>query len=80
MRRIFPGRAQGPAGARGQDERLARLEARVDHLESLVEGVQDALHRERVRQDEGIAELDRRTQPDAMTRSLAKHARETGIE
>src|ERR671924_139758 len=43
----------------GTDERMERLEARVAHLESALEGLQDAVHRESVRHDGRIAELQR---------------------
>ena len=61
-------------------ERLESLEARINHLESLIEGLQDAMHRLDLRQERDVANLTRQVAPGSMTRSLARHAREHGIE
>jgi TolA-binding protein len=59
--------------------RIATLEQRIEQLESLVEGLQDAMHRQTVRQDKEIGELERKTEAGEMTRSLDRHARERGL-
>jgi hypothetical protein len=48
--------------------RLASLEARADHLESLVEGLQDAIHRDSVRHGREMEGLRRATDPSKVTR------------
>jgi uncharacterized coiled-coil protein SlyX len=62
-----------------QDDRLPMLEARVAHLERLVEGLQDSVHRESERHERLIAELQTQTQPGAMGASLAEDARSRGL-
>jgi hypothetical protein len=62
-----------------RDERLDRLEARIAHLEQLVEGLQDSVHRESERQSKRIGELEARIQPGAMGAALAEDARSRGL-
>jgi hypothetical protein len=62
----------------GQDE-LRALEARITHLEQLVQGLQDSVHRESMRQGQRIAELEARIQPAALGRALSEDARERGL-
>ena len=59
--------------------RADALEGRLAHLEQLVEGLQDAVHRESERQDKLIAELQAQIQPAAMGVALNKDARERGL-
>jgi uncharacterized coiled-coil protein SlyX len=61
------------------DRRIASLESRLDHLESLVEGLQDAVHRDSARHEREIRDLEERTAPGQMSRSLAEHDREHGL-
>ena len=70
--------AQARQGAL-KTEDLRRLEKRLEHLEALVEGLQDAVHRDSVRHDERIAELERKTQPEAVAKSLSDDARRRGL-
>ena len=58
---------------------LRRLEERVQHLEAMVEGLQDAVHRDAVRHDERMAELERKTEPEALARALSDDARRRGL-
>jgi uncharacterized coiled-coil protein SlyX len=60
-------------------ERLQKLEARVAHLEGLVEGLQDSVHRESERHSKLIAELQAQTEPGAMGAALAENARSRGL-
>lgn len=60
-------------------QRLHRLEARVAHLEKLVEGLQDSVHRESDRHEKLIAELQAQIQPGAMGAALADDARQRGL-
>ena len=55
------------------------LEARIAHLEQLLEGLQDSVHRESARQSKLIAELEARIQPSAISAALSKDARERGL-
>jgi len=73
--------ADVPAAAATTDteERIERLEARVAHLESELEGLQDAMHRESVRRDDRIAELQRKTAPGSIAQALSEDARRRGI-
>ena len=59
--------------------RLQALEARMDHLESALEGLQDALYRQAVREDEARTELRERTEPDRIARELSADARRRGL-
>lgn len=54
---------------------LEALEARVSHLERLVEGLQDSVHRESERHGRLIAELHAQIQPGALGSALAEDAR-----
>jgi hypothetical protein len=58
---------------------LASLEARVDHLEKLVEGFQDSVHRESIRQNKQIADLESRIEPAALAVALSRDASERGL-
>jgi hypothetical protein len=87
LARIRQLRRSGP-GADGQDrrstvgtsdDRLPALEARIAHLERLVEGLQDSVHRESERHARMIGELQAQTQPGAMGASLAEDARSRGL-
>lgn len=60
-------------------ERLQSLETRIAHLEQLLEGLQDSVHRESERHAKLIAELQAQLHPEAMRAALAKDARERGI-
>ena len=62
-----------------QSEDLRRLEQRLAHLEALVEGLQDAVHRNSLRHDERMAELERKTQPQAVAKALSDDARRRGL-
>jgi predicted RNA-binding Zn ribbon-like protein len=60
-------------------EDLKRLRQRLEHLEALVEGLQDAVHRDSVRHEERMAELERKTQPEALAKALSDDARRRGL-
>ena len=61
------------------DDRVQALEARIAHLEQLVEGLQDSVHRESERHGKLIAELQAQIQPGAMGSALAEDARSRGL-
>jgi uncharacterized coiled-coil protein SlyX len=62
-----------------QSDRLQALEARVAHIEQLLEGLQDSVHRESERQAELIASLQAKVDPAAMGAALAEDARKRGL-
>ena len=70
---------RGDRDADPQDARIAALECRLDHLESLLEGLQDAVHRDSARHEREIRDLEERTAPAEISRSLARHDRERGL-
>jgi hypothetical protein len=59
--------------------RVEALEARVEHLEAELEGLQDAVHRRAIAEDERIDELRRRTAPEQLARDLSEDARRRGL-
>jgi hypothetical protein len=59
--------------------RVETLEARVEHLEAELEGLQDAVYRRAVAEDEQIDELRRRTAPEQLARDLSEDARRRGL-
>lgn len=68
------GRASDP-----EPDRLQALEERIGHLEGLVEGLQDSVHRESERHSKLIADLQGQVQPGAMGAALAQDARDRGL-
>jgi BMFP domain-containing protein YqiC len=60
-------------------DQLRVLEARVEHLEALVQGLQDSVHRESARHAKRIAELEARVQPAALGKALSKDTRARGL-
>lgn len=68
-----------PPAPRQDDHELRLLEDRVAHLEQLVQGLQDSVHRESSRQGERIAELEARIQPAALGKALSEDARNRGL-
>lgn len=59
--------------------RLKLLEARVERLETALEGLQDALYRQARLEDQNIGELRRRTEPEQIARDLSDDARKRGL-
>lgn len=60
-------------------DRIQALEVRVAHLEQLLEGLQDSVHRESDRHAKLIAELENRVRPGAMGAALAEDRRSRGL-
>lgn len=80
VRRLLAARDQPPAKADAtQPERLRALEARVAHLEQMLEGFQDSVHRESERHEKLIAEIQAQVQPGTMGAALADDARHRGL-
>jgi hypothetical protein len=69
------------AAQRPDEDRLQmqRLEERVSHLEALVEGLQDAVHRDSVRHEERMSELERKTEPTELAKALSDDTRRRGL-
>jgi hypothetical protein len=63
----------------GYADQIKLLEERIEHLEDIVEGLQDAVHREAVRHGKQIAGLKAKTEPGEISRALSRDARERGI-
>ena len=59
--------------------RIVVLEERIAHLEQLLEGLQDSVHREAERQGKRLAELEARIEPGALGEAMSKDARERGL-
>jgi hypothetical protein len=59
--------------------RLEQLEQRLMHLEALVEGLQDAVHRDSIRHEERMSRLEHRTEPEALAKALSDDARRRGL-
>jgi predicted nucleic acid-binding Zn-ribbon protein len=76
-------RLLGSAGAATLPEedrrRLERLEQRVKHLEALAEGLQDAVHRDSLRHEERMAQIERKTEPEVLAKALSDDARRRGL-
>jgi len=70
---------QATSGTGRVDPQLAEILQRLAHLESELEGLQDALYRESVRQDKQIHTLIESTQPSAVARALSDDARRRGV-
>jgi hypothetical protein len=62
-----------------RDRRLEAIEARLDHLEKALEGLQDAFYRQARLEDDNINELRRRTVPEQVARDLSENARRRGL-
>ena len=67
-----------PKGKGGRGD-LRALEVRVQHLEALVQGLQDSVHRESTRHDRRIADLEDRMKPSALGKALSDDARARGL-
>lgn len=70
--------AKPRAGAPERDQ-LYALETRITHLEALVQGLQDSVHRESSRQAKRITDLEGRLQPAALGKALSDDARARGL-
>jgi hypothetical protein len=71
-------RLQAPA-ANPDPAQIESLELRVAHLERLLEGFQDSVHRESLRVGKRVSDLEAQIQPDVLGAALDKSARERGL-
>jgi uncharacterized coiled-coil protein SlyX len=79
LRRSRRAREEKARGASEAADPAASLEQRVAHLEAMIEGLQDAVHRESKRTKEQLEELRHRTEPAEISRALSRDARERGL-
>jgi uncharacterized coiled-coil protein SlyX len=61
------------------EQRVEALEARIQHLETALEGLQDAVYRQAQLGEERLDELRRRMEPGQMAIDLAQDARKRGL-
>jgi hypothetical protein len=81
LSRLWSRQSRGrPSGSElDWQQRLETLEARIEHLESAHEGLQDAFYRRAVLEDKSIEELRRRSEPGRIARDLSENARRHGL-
>jgi hypothetical protein len=86
FKRLLPGRRaetrprrEGRQDHKGLETRIESLERRLGHLEAMLEGLQDSVHRESVRQEKKIDRLERDADPSAIRRALGRDAQEHGL-
>ncbi len=81
IRRASEAGAAKPVTAASSDPTVAMeaLEARIAHLEQLVEALQDSVYRESERHNKRITDLEAQIQPAALSVALSKDARERGL-
>jgi uncharacterized protein YukE len=81
--RLWQGRGAARSRSRspdaGWEQRLETIAARVEHLEAELEGLQDAVYRQAIREQANIGELRRRTEPEQLARELGRDARRRGL-
>jgi hypothetical protein len=58
---------------------VEKLEARIEHLEAALEGLQDAVYRQAQLGEEKLVELRRRMEPEQLAIELAQDARRRGL-
>ena len=61
------------------ENRVVKLEARIEHLEAALEGLQDAVYRQAQLGPEKLEELRRRMEPEHLAIELAQDARKRGL-
>ena len=79
LRRNRRAREEKARGAPEAADPVQSLERRVAHLEAMIEGLQDAVHRESQHTRAQLDELRRRTDPAEISRALSRDARERGL-
>jgi hypothetical protein len=84
MRRAAPeaepaSRSAPDSADRELSDQVADLRTRIAHLESLVQGLQDSVHRGFERHDKQVSDIERRLDPAALAAALSQDARERGL-
>jgi uncharacterized coiled-coil protein SlyX len=64
--------------SRKVDDRVPALEARITHLEAMIEGLQDSVHRDSQRTDARLEEIRKQLSPDELSRALDAEQRRRG--
>jgi len=67
------------AGQGDCEQRVEALEGRIQHLETALEGLQDAVYRQAQLAEERLDELRRRMEPGQMAIDLAQDALKRGL-
>jgi hypothetical protein len=70
---------QSPSVSPRKPDEASALEVRVAHLEQLLQGLQDSVHRDSIRHTKRISELEARLEPSALSKALSEDARERGL-
>jgi hypothetical protein len=68
-----------PQGGTPIESELSALEERIAHLEQLIQGLQDSVHRESSRQTDWITALEAQIRPAELARALSEDARSRGL-
>ena len=79
IRQMTADEAARPPVADSEQDQVRALEVRVAHLEALVQGLQDSVHRESLRYAKRIGELEARTEPATLGKALSEDARARGL-
>jgi hypothetical protein len=74
-----PTRPSAPSTVDPRIDQIRALEARLTHLEQLLQGLQDSVYRESQRQSNRIAGLEARIKPAPLGKAPSNHARERGL-
>jgi len=74
-----PDAPAGPPANQPEPDPLQALEARITHLEQLLEGLQDSVYPKSSRFGKRISELEAQVEPAAMSQALSEDAREPGL-
>lgn len=72
-------RARSSTSAPPPQDEVRALEARIGHLEQLLQGLQDSVHRESTRLSKRIGDLEAQVEPAALGKALSEDARKRGL-
>jgi uncharacterized coiled-coil DUF342 family protein len=70
---------QAESDRTGEHGEVRALASRIAELETMVQGLQDSVHRESKRQSQRLADLETQIQPAALVRALSEDARQRGL-
>ncbi len=81
IRRASPAGTSAPLTAQPDPDplRAEALEARIAHLEEMLEGLQDSVYREFQRESKRLSDLENRLDPTTLAAELSRDARERGL-
>jgi hypothetical protein len=72
-------RATSGDGEELASSQMADLRARIAHLEQLVQGLQDSVHRASERHDKRMSDIEKRLDPAALAAALNQDERDRGL-